>query len=96
MAKGDRKLITLFGKSIGQQAMNYDTKQPVPGSYRHTFNGTSWKCGSLTLSGAILLVEDEYEGNVFYRMEGQIDSAAQVAAITALKQSLEGIDLSAF
>lgn len=73
MAKGEIIFVSLMG-SVGTPAKDYDTKQIMPGVYRHsqTVNGTtySWKCGELRLNGRVKLVEDEYNGQVFFRMEG--------------------------
>lgn len=91
MAKGDITIVTLFGDSVGQQVTDFTTKLPVAGSYRHTFGDKTWKCGSLKLNGAVRLVEDEYEGRVFFRLEGNVASAAQVEACKALRESLKDI-----
>ena len=58
----------------------------VTGSYRHsqTVNGETlaWKCAAMSITGVVKLVEDEYQGNKFYRMEGLAANAAAVTTVT--------------
>lgn len=92
MAKGDITLVKCIG-SVGGIVKDFNTKEVVPGSYRHTqtVNGVqlSWKCGALHLNGTVKLVEDEYEGRVFYRMEGLAESAAAVTKVNEAYEALK-------
>lgn len=92
MAKGDITLVKCIG-SVGGIVKDFNTKEVVPGSYRHTqtVNGIqySWKCGALHLNGTVKLVEDEYEGRVFYRMEGLAESAAAVTKVNEAYEALK-------
>ena len=91
MAKGDVKIISVIG-STGGVVRDFETKEVIAGSYRHsqTVGGTtySWKCGMLQLTGVVKLVEDEYDGNVFYRMEGIAKSAAEIKAVADAKAEI--------
>ena len=95
MAKGDVKLVTAIG-SIGSVVRDFDTKEVIPGSYRHsqTVGGTTyaWKCAEKKITGVVKLVEDEYEGRTFYRMEGLAENLAQVTTVKTAAAELEGMD----
>lgn len=96
MAKGDIKLVKCFG-SVGGIVKDFDTKEVVVGSFRHsqTVDGVtySWKCGKLELNGVVKLVEDEYEGRVFYRMEGLV---ANVADVNKVQDTFTALETMAF
>ena len=96
MAKGDIsfvKCLNSIGNPVGLYDDNNKRVGTVDGSYKHTqtINGISmsWKCGALRLTGVIKLVEDEYMGNVFYRMEGMVDDMAQMDKINTISKSIE-------
>lgn len=95
MAKGSIVLVNCFG-SVGGIVKDFTTKEVVPGSYRHsqTIGGTtySWKCAKMELTGVVKLVEDEYEGRVFYRMEGLVTEMATVNNIKSLATELADMD----
>ena len=95
MAKGDVSLISCVS-STGGVVKDFTTKEVVPGSYRHsqTVAGVnySWKCAIAQLTGVVKLVEDEYEGRVFYRMEGIATSAKQLADVRETRTALDGME----
>jgi len=94
MAKGDVILVPCIG-SVGGVVRDFNTKEVIAGSYRHTqtVNGVqySWKCGALTLNGVVKLVEDEYNGATFYRMEGMAESAQAVSKVQETFESLKNM-----
>jgi hypothetical protein len=95
MAKGSIILVNCFG-SVGGIVKDFDSKEVVTGSYRHsqTVGGVtySWKCAKMELTGVVKLVEDEYEGRVFYRMEGLVNEITTVNNIKSLAEELKGMD----
>lgn len=92
MAKGDIVLIKCIG-SVGGVVRDFNTKEVIPGSYRHTQTvdgiGYSWKCSAARLDGVVKLVEDQYESRVFYRMEGIVDSTSAVTKVNDTFQALK-------
>ena len=76
MAKGDVKFITVVG-IIGKPATDFNTKEVIPGLYRFQSGDVSWKCAEKQITGKVKLVEDEFSGNVFYRLEGVMSNANQ-------------------
>lgn len=94
--KGQVKLIPVFG-SIGNVVKDFDSKEVVVGSYRHsqTIDGNtySWKCAVVSLTGVVKLVYDEYEGRGFWRMEGLVDN---VAVVTNTRATLVALEEMAF
>lgn len=95
--KGQSVLIPCFG-SVGGVVTNFETKDVIPGSYRHTqtVNGTSysWKCAKIELTGVVKLVYDTFQqqdGTVqgFWRMEGLVNDVAVVTNTRATMSALE-------
>lgn len=95
MAKGAIILVNCFG-SVGGIVKDYDSKEVVTGSYRHsqTVGGVTytWKCAKMEITGVVKLVEDEYEGRTFYRMEGLVNDAAIVTNLKSLAAELATMD----
>lgn len=101
MEKGQSILVQCIG-SVGSVVRDFDTKEVITGSYRHTQTvggvSYSWKCGALSLTGVVKLVADEFTGtdgkvNKFFRMEGMADSAA---AVTNIKTTFEALTAMAW
>jgi hypothetical protein len=95
MAKGDVTLVNCIG-STGGVVKDFETKEVIQGSYRHsqTVAGTtySWKCAVAQLTGVVKLVEDEYEGRVFFRMEGIAQSAKQLQDVQAARSAIADME----
>lgn len=98
MAKGDIKLVNCIG-SIGSVVRDFDTKEVIEGSYRHsqTIDGITytWKCAEKHITGVVKLVEDEYEARTFYRMEGLAKSAADITAVRTARAAIDEMDWGA-
>jgi plastocyanin domain-containing protein len=95
-AIGSKKIVTILGTSIGGVVRDYETKEVVTGSYRHTVGDVAFKCAQAKLAGAVVVEYGEYEGRGFWSLRSLLTSAAEVQASVALRDSLADIDLSAF
>lgn len=93
---GEKKVVTILGTSIGGVVRNFDTKEIETGNYRHTVGDVTFKCAQPKLSGAVVVEYGEYEGRGFWSLRSLLANAAEVQASVALRDSLAGIDLSAF